>query len=199
MPNWKNEYDKIVSNSDSISKHNFYLPETIAMTYDTDGKPYSDHLFVAPKTGTASFKLNSWEKSVLEQERNRVDFVCWLRNPPNKSWALCIPYHNERNEVQAFYPDFLIIRRDDSGYVVDILEPHDPNRRDNIGKAQGLAKYANENVSAGRIQLIRGKISAGQQIFKRLDLAESSIRDLVSHSNTNNELDNIFEQYSKNM
>ena len=199
MPNWKNEYDKIVSNSDSISKHNFYLPETIAMTYDTDGKPYSDHLFVDPKTGTASFKLNSWEKSVLEQERNRVDFVCWLRNPPNKSWALCIPYHNERNEVQAFYPDFLIIRRDDSGYVVDILEPHDPNRRDNIGKAQGLAKYANENVSAGRIQLIRGKISSGQQIFKRLDLAESSIRDLVSHSNTNNELDNIFEQYSKNM
>ena len=151
MPNWKNEYDKIVSNSDSISKHNFYLPETIAMTYDTDGKPYSDHFFVDPKTGTASFKLNSWEKSVLEQERNRVDFVCWLRDHPNKLWALCLPYHNERNEVQAFYPDFLIVRRDDSAYVVDILEPHDSNRRDNIGKAKALAKYAKENRATGSI------------------------------------------------
>ena len=90
-------------------------------------------------------------------------------------------------------------RRDDSGFIVDILEPHDPNRRDNIGKAKGLANYAKENISTGRIQLIRGKFSSGQQIFKRLDLAKSSIRDLVSRSNTNNELDNIFEQYSENM
>ena len=199
MPSWKNEYDKIVSNSDLISKHNFYLPETIAMTNDADGKPYSDHLFVDKKTGTATIKLNGWEESVLTQERKRSDFVCWLRNHANKSWALCIPYYNERNEVQAFYPDFLIIRRDNSGYVVDILEPHDPNRRDNIGKAKGLADYAKENISVGRIQLIRGKYSSGQQIFKRLDLAKSSIRDLISRSNTNNELDNIFEQHSENM
>ena len=196
---WQHEFDKIVSNSDSISKHNFYLPETIAMSHDNDGKPYSDHLFVDKKTGTATIKLNGWEEATLTEERSRSDFVCWLRNPPNKSWALCIPYYNERNEVQAFYPDFLIIRRDDSGFIVDILEPHDPNRRDNIGKAKGLANYAKENISTGRIQLIRGKFSSGQQIFKRLDLAKSSIRDLVSRSNTNNELDNIFEQYSENM
>lgn len=39
------------------------------------------------------------------------------------------------------YPDFIIIREDGhDDYKVDILEPHDPSRTDNLGKANGLAE-----------------------------------------------------------
>ncbi|MBQ7630644.1 MAG: DEAD/DEAH box helicase family protein [Selenomonadaceae bacterium] len=189
----KNEYNKIVSDADFVSKHNFYLPETIAITHDADGKIYSDHLFVDKISGTAKIKLNGWEEAVLAEERRRKDFVCWLRNVQNKNWALCIKYKNEGNETRAFYPDFLIIRRDDTGYIVDILETHNPNERDNIGKARGLAEYVKENLRIGRVQLIREKNSAGQKFFKRLDVSKSEIREQVLKAATNNGLDNIFE------
>ena len=38
---------------------------------------------------------------------------------------------------------------------MDILEPHDPTRIDNLGKAKGFAEYARQNPGVGRIQLIR--------------------------------------------
>ena len=40
----KREYDRIVSDGDKISEHNFTLPETISVTTDGDGKEYSNHL-----------------------------------------------------------------------------------------------------------------------------------------------------------
>ena len=44
--NLKREYEKIVADSDSITAHNFTLPETINVPHDNDGKIYSDYLFV---------------------------------------------------------------------------------------------------------------------------------------------------------
>ena len=91
------------------------------------------------------------------------------------------------------YPDFLIVRKIDGDYIVDILEPHDPSRRDNIGKAKGLAEYAKQNSGVGRIQLIR----KFEENFQRLDLSKGEIREKISRISTNNELDNIFEEYGK--
>lgn len=65
-------------------------------------------------------------------------------NPSRASWALCIPYEMD-NEIKPAFPDFIIIRKDDIlGYVIDILEPHNPELKDNLGKAKGFAEYARQ-------------------------------------------------------
>lgn len=191
------QYNTIVSDGDIVSKHNFRLPEIIQQPRDVNGKEYTDHLFV-DDSGVAKINLNSWEEGVLKEEQAQPDYVCWLRNPPRKAWSLCIPYEM-RGEQKPAYPDFLIVRRDNDGeYVIDILEPHDPTRIDNLGKAKGFAEYARQNPGVGRIELIRkGKDGTGHERFKRLDMARSSIRDKVSHVMTNDELDHIFDTDGK--
>ena len=187
------QYDAIVSNGDAVSKHNFRLPETISLLHEVNGKDYEDHLFV-DDNGKARINLNNWEEGVLAEEQRQADFVCWLRNPPRKPWSLCIPYETGGEQKRA-YPDFIIIRKgSDDEYVVDILEPHDPTRIDNLGKARGFAEYARQNPGVGRIQLIRmGKDAVGHNRFKRLDMAMSTVRDKVSRAMTNDELDHIFD------
>lgn len=190
----RKQYDSIVSDGDIVSKHNFRLPETIQVPYETGGKEYRNHLFVSLVTGVATMKLNTWETGVIEEEEKQSDFVCWIRNPSRGSWALCVPYEID-NEARPTFPDFIVIRQDNVlGYVIDILEPHNPEFKDNLGKAKGFAEYARQNPGVGRIQLIRmGKDTAGKNRFKRLDMSKSAIRDKVSHAITNDELDHIFD------
>ena len=190
----RKEYDSIVSDGDPVSKHNFRLPETIQVPHEAGGKEYRDHLFVSETTGTAKLKLNAWEAELIETEEKRSDFVCWIRNPSRGSWALCIPYEID-GEIKPTYPDFIIVRRDERvGYVIDILEPHSPEFKDNLGKAKGFAEYARQNPGVGRIQLIRmSKDAVGKNQFKRLDMYRTAIRDKVSHAINTDELDHIFD------
>lgn len=123
----RKEYDSIVSDGDPVSKHNFRLPETIQVPHELGGKEYRNHLFVSDITGVATMKLNTWEAGVIEEEEKREDFVCWIRNPSRGSWALCVPYEID-GEIKPTYPDFIVVRKDRVlGYVVDILEPHNPD------------------------------------------------------------------------
>ena len=189
---FKKKYDDIVSDGDIVSKHSLRLPETIRVPHEMEGKLYSNHLFV-DDSGTALINLNGWERKVIAEEEQQENFVCWLRNPSRGSWALCIPYEID-GETKPTYPDFLIIRRDSSEYVVDILEPHDSTRLDNLGKAKGFAEYARQNPGVGRIQLIRmQRDSVGRERAFRLDMSKSSVRDKVSHCASNDELNHIFE------
>ena len=190
----RREYDSIVSDGDVVSKHNFRLPETIQVPHEAGGKEYRDHLFVSDTTGTAKLKLNGWEADLIAEEEKRPDFVCWIRNPSRASWALCIPYEID-GEIKPTYPDFIVVREDERlGYVIDILEPHSPDFKDNLGKAKGFAEYARQNPGVGRIQLIRmSKDAVGKNQFKRLDMNQSVIRDKVSHAINTDELDHIFD------
>ena len=97
--------------------------------------------------------------------------------------------------MKPAFPDFIIVRSDPIlTYVIDILEPHNPDFKDNLGKAKGFAKYAEEEPRIGRIQIIRqGKDAAGNTRFKRLDLAKGATRDKVLKAQNNDELDHIFE------
>ena len=189
----RKQYSDIIADGDVVSKHNFTLPETISAKVESGGKQYQDHLF-ANEDGVATIRLNSWETAVLEEEQKRPDFVCWLRNPSRQSWSLCIPYEME-GSTKATYPDFIIIRKDpELDYVMDILEPHNPDFKDNLGKAKGFALYANEEPRIGRIQLIRmSKDAAGNNRFKRLDMAKGAIRTKVLAAVNNDELDHIFD------
>lgn len=190
----RKQYDRIVSDGDKVSKHNFRLPETIQVPHDIGGKAYKDHLFVGEDSGVAVLKLNGWESGVISEEEKRTDFVCWIRNPSRGSWALCIPYE-EDGVTKPAYPDFIIVRNDDVlGYVLDILEPHNPDFKDNLGKAKGFAEYARQNPGLGRIQLIRmSKDAAGNNKFKRLDMAKSAVRDKVLKAMSIDELDHLFD------
>ncbi|MBP1927065.1 type III restriction enzyme [Sedimentibacter acidaminivorans] len=190
----RRKYDSIVSDGDIVSKHNFRLPETIQVPHEDGGKEYNNHLFVNDITGVAKLKLNTWEAGVIEEEEKRDDFICWIRNPSRASWALCIPYEIE-SETKPTFPDFIVVRKDVRlGYVIDLLEPHNPYFKDNLGKAKGFAEYARQNPGVGRIQLIRMiKDAAGKHKFKRLDMSKSAIRDKVSHAMTIDELDHIFD------
>ena len=107
---------------------------------------------------------------------------------------MCIPYEIG-NETKATYPDFLIVRSDPQlDYIVDILEPHNPEFKDNLGKAKGFAKYAENEPCIGRVQLIRtGKDAVGKMRFKRLDLSQGAVRDKVLKAQNNDELDHIFD------
>lgn len=131
----------------------------------------------------------------MREEQQCKDFVCWLRNPPRKQWSLCLPRLDEQNNCREFYPDFLVVRRNDNGYIVDILEPHNPDFRDYLSKAKSLAEYAEQKSAVERIQMIHVKTIRGQDISIRLDMSEDTICDRVRHATNNVELDNIFDEY----
>ena len=153
----KKRYSDIIRDGDCVSEHNFSLPETYSERVAQDGKIYTDHL-LANEDGNARIKLNGWEAAVLEEEERRNDFVCWVRNPSRKDWSLCIPYRMN-GEIKSVYPDFLIVRSDSQlGYVLDILEPHSSEFKDNLFKAKGLAEYAEKEKRIGRVQLIRQSV-----------------------------------------
>lgn len=189
----RKQYDDIVANSDIVSKHNFTLPETVSVKIEPTGKKYDNHLF-AYADGMAQIKLNGWESGLIDEESKRSDFVCWLRNPPREKWSMCMPYEMEGVKKPA-YPDFIIVRKDSVlGYVIDILEPHNPNFKDNLGKAKALAQYAKEEPKIGRVQLIRlEKAASGKDKFKRLDMSHGSIRKKVLKAINTDEIDHIFE------
>ena len=189
----KKMYSDIIANGDVVSKHNFSLPETISVRVEADGKKYDNHLF-ADDEGIATIKLNSWEEAVIEEEGKQKDFVCWLRNPSRGTWALRLPYEMH-GETKAMYPDFIIVRYDPIlNYVIDILEPHSFDFADNLGKAKGLARYAEAEPRIGRVQLIHpSKDPAEKTRLKRLDLSKGSVRNKVLQATTNDDLAKIFD------
>ncbi len=187
-------FRSIMADSSEVSVQNFGIPENYVVREDPDGKEYENHLLASETTGIAKIKLStSWEYDLIEEESNRNDFVCWLRNPARASWALCLPY-TIGGETKPFYPDFLIVRKDpELGYIVDILEPHGAQFADNLAKAKALAKYAAEEQRIGRIQLIRKSTDAGgRSRFCRLELTDLTVRGKVLRANNDDELKNIF-------
>lgn len=192
----KRLYFDIIADGDVVSKHSLCLPEIINFHIDESGKEYDNHLYT-DDTGFAKLKLNTWEAGILEEEAKRPGFVCWLRNFPKARWALCIPYEID-GVTKSMYPDFLIIRADEeAGYIIDILEPHGADWKDNLGKAKGLAQYAEEEPTIGRVQLIRqSRDFMGKPRFKRLDFSQGAVREKVKKAINTDEFDRIFEDNS---
>ena len=193
---YRKQYDDIISNGNEVSEHSFRLPQHIRPLIDPKGEKYYNHFFVDEDTGYAKIYLDTWEKAVIDEESQRDDFVCWIRNPSNEKWALCLKRY-ENGMVKSFYPDFLIIRRDPKvGYVIDVLEPHRGDLTDNLSKAKAMVDYAQRQPTApiGRLQLIReGKDSlTGKKRLKRLDMAKSAVKAKIMGIQTTEELDNMF-------
>ena len=187
---WKVQQDfkEIVRDGDEASPQTFQLPTTIVSPPVKEGsKRYASHLFAHAGRGDARISLNDWEEAVIAEEEKRPDFVCWLRNDNKAPWRLRVLYEKDANVQDVFAPDFIIVRREPHiGYVIDILEPHGAQYSDNLPKAQGLARYAQECLRQddatplGRVQMIRkDRDAAGGARLNRLDLMDSGVRAAV--------------------
>lgn len=151
-------------------------------------KAWSKHLYVDEKS-LFSEKFNKWETKVVEAEIAREDLVGWLRNPPRKSWSLCIPY-TLAGERRPLYPDFLFVRFEGGRLIADLLDPHRIDLEDAPSKAAGLAEYADKHCyEFGRVELI---IVEGDEI-RRLDLTDEQTRNRVKAVQTHAHLRQLFE------
>jgi len=194
-------YADIIKSADKVSETNFILPENIEMkkadASDT-GDKYYDHLYIVTDKGYASLSLKTWEKDVLDIERKRSDFVTWYRNPSAaKATNALVLVHTHNGEKKGFHPDFLIVRKDATdGFVVDILEPHNPAFDDNVSKAKALAEYAKKHFTVlGRVEMIRAGKMPHEYI--RLDMCKSLIQDEVLKIQSAEELNHLFDKYGK--
>jgi type III restriction enzyme len=186
-------YEKLTNASVRPIAIPWELPQIIDFSIADSSEEFSKHLYCR-EDGAFMATLNAWESGVVHEElENNV--VAWMRNLDRKNWSLEIPYE-ENGVTTPLYPDLLAVRKDEQGYVFDILEPHDPSRKDNYPKAVGLAKFAEEHWDKfGRIQLIRESRGAdGKNHFFRLDMARTEIRNKVRGITSNTELDRIFDE-----
>lgn len=190
----RNEYNEIGYLGATISQKTFMLPKSFNYPKSPGGNKYATHLYVNDD-GYATIKLNSWEDAVVLEEEKREDFICWIRNPVRAYWSIAFPCKSGIS-YYATYPDILIVRKHGfEDFVLDVLEPHDPTRRDNIEKAHAFAEYAGDFPGVfGRLQLIRQvKGVDGKLHLKRLDLTDLAVRTKVHKASTNDELDTIFD------
>ncbi|MFI3198547.1 MAG: hypothetical protein QX196_09525 [Methylococcaceae bacterium] len=126
---------------------------------------------------------------VIETEIAKQEVVAWFRNVDRKHYSFCLPYEYKGN-IQAMFPDFIVIRQQEDEFVFDILEPHSPGLADSAAKAVGLAKFASKHSDQfGRIELIRVE---GQHI-KRLDVNNNHHRQKVLAVSSNQHLDELFK------
>lgn len=189
----KNIYERLINASVQPIAVPWVLPDSIDFSVPNDSIKFDQHLYCS-EDGIFQTSLNPWESGVVEEELNN-GAVCWLRNLDRKKWSLEIPYEVS-GVTTSMFPDLVIVRADAQGYVFDILEPHDPSRKDNYPKAVGLAKFAEKHWDVfGRIQLIRQQRGPdGRNHFYRLDMSKTPIRNKVRGITSNEELDRIFDE-----
>jgi type III restriction enzyme len=188
----KNIYERLINASAQPIAIPWVLPDSIDFSVSDNSIKIDRHLYCS-EDGTFQASLNPWEKGVIEEELKN-GAVCWLRNLDRKKWSLEIPYE-VGGVITSMFPDLVVVRADAQGYIFDILEPHDPSRKDNYPKAVGLAKFAEKHWDKfGRIQLIRQKKGLdGREHFYRLDMAKVAVRNKVRGITSNEELDRIFD------
>ena len=188
----REKYNKIKEIAKEPESLEMIPPSEIMVGVDkTAGSGYNQfakHLYIDDQ-GEYWAKLNTWETPVIQHEIEKDEVVGWLRNYDRKPWALSMPYEMG-GSINSMYPDFLVVRKNGDGYLVDILEPHSSSLKDSYAKARGLAKYAQKHYNNfGRIELIRvhnGNIS-------RIDLNDDETRRKVLMVGNNSGLDLIFD------
>lgn len=184
----KEKYNVIRESAKEPEKIEFCPPEKILAPKVDGGREYDRHLYVG-EDGKFREDLNTWEDATISAEIPRRNVVGWIRNYERRNWALSIPYERD-GEMKSMYPDFLVVRKERDGFVVDILEPHRPDLEDNWMKAKGLAVYAKKHGDQyGRIEFIR--VAGG--VLKRLDVNEETNRRKIRKVSSNAHLNQLFD------
>lgn len=182
----RSRFQHLILASGKAEVHNWELPDRIV---EKPGKyVWKDHLFVSEQ-GNFAADLNGWEKAFLQWTNKQPDFVCWLRNLPRRDWAFCIPY--EKGGERPFYPDLVVIRKNASEFLVDILEPHDSSRLDTWAKVKGMAIFADQHGMAF------GRLMVGRKIGDTLevvDVADHKVREKARKMGAAADLEALFEE-----
>lgn len=169
------------------------IPSEIHLTKQqiSGSQVYKHHLYSSDNLDFTP-DLKSWERQVLNEELKRHDLVTWLRNYDRKSWALAIPY-KMGNKWERMFPDFIIIRRSDDQYHIDLLEPHSLYLADSIYKAKGLVEFSRKYKDKfDRIELICIYEERGLSKIRRLNLNNKENQDVVMTATGSADLDQIF-------
>ncbi len=190
----KREYEKIVKTHVSTQPFDLCLPDFLVTNKNPDGQIYNDHLY-CNGDGNAVFKLDTWEIDVLEAERQKDGFVCWLRNIPNKESSLCIQY-KAGTELKPLFPDFIIVRKVNDKFEFYLLEPHYTGYADSVPKLKGMAAYSERCTSVGRNEMLRVVNTSSGKIIQSLNVAFSAVRNDVYLMNEHEELNNLFIKYN---
>lgn len=189
------DFRNIVNAEVCTEPYSWLLPDLIVAAQNEDSVLCNDHLYCDDE-GNARFKLNTWELAVLDEERKREDYVCWVRNTPNKKESLCIQYR-KNNQLKPHFPDFIIVRRSADGvWHFDVLEPHRADLNDNLQKALGMADYSKRCSTVERNELIRVVEKNGNQKLLRLDLTDGLVANELNCINTDDELTNLFAKFN---
>lgn len=186
----KSKYDKCTREGEEVSDHSWMIPSTIYLPKGEES--IDEHLFV-DQEGKATFSLNTWEQQIIEDAKKDPYFVCWLRNQDRKTWSICLTYEMN-GKMHPFYPDFVIVRKDDNGgYLLDLIEPHWKDE-DNVPKAKVMAKYVeNEDGNVERFEMTR--VYDNQMLH--LDFADPTISHRLADATKYNDdfLDDLFKEY----
>ena len=186
----KSKYDKCTREGEEVSDHSWMIPSTIYLPKGEES--IDEHLFV-DQEGKATFSLNTWEQQIIEDAKKDPYFVCWLRNQDRKPWSICLTYEMN-GKMHPFYPDFVIVRKDDNGgYLLDLIEPHWKDE-DNVPKAKVMAKYVeNEDGNVERFEMTR--VYDNQMLH--LDFADPTISHRLADATKYNDdfLDDLFKEY----
>ena len=184
----RHAYEKIIKEGDDVSHKLWRLNETITLSKSDNHEERDGHLYVG-KEGTALFKLDEWEKLVLDAEMAEDGFVCWIRNEQRKPWALSIKYE-DKDGTHPMYPDFIVVRKEGGVYTVSLLEPHWETTKDNYYKAKGMVEYAKANPNLSRLELIR---VVDNKIW-RLNFKDAQVRHQMDNVTDNEDLDRLFKK-----
>jgi len=181
----KNRWKLILRDAPTPTLGTISLSQSAVFTKGPDAP--ADHLFV-DESGAAPIKLNNWERAAIKEDLARTGVLAWLRCVDRQAWALSLPW-NDEGITRPFYPDFLVVREEAGGVVVDVLDPHDHTKPDALAKAKGLAEYARIHADEiGHVDLVAevdGKM-------RRIHLDSESVRKSLYAITTNAELLNFY-------
>ena len=192
----KREYEKIVKVHVSTQPFDLLLQDLMVTSKNPDGQIYNDHLY-CDSEGNAVFKLDTWEIDVLDAERQKEGFICWLRNIPNKESSLCIQY-KLGTELKPLFPDFIVVRKVNEKLEFYILEPHFTGYADSVPKLKGMAAYSERCTSVKRNEMLRVVNTSSGKTIQSLNVASSAVRNDVYLMNglDHDELNNLFVRFS---
>lgn len=175
----------------------WHLPDSINFPRKPTDPAWDKHLYIEDN-GKFRAELKPWEAGVLALELPRSNVVGWLRNVDRQPWSLEIPYESG-GQVVPMFPDLVVVPKVGDDYVFNILEPHNPALGDNVEKAVGFAKFAEQHGALfGRIEMLRaGTGAAGKGAFVGLDFNQTNVRKKVMLITSNPQLDALFDSDGK--
>jgi len=184
-------YNRIRRTAQVAEPAPFKPPLTIQGT--TSGDSWPKHVYIDEIDKGFRASVTGWERSVLEVLLGRDDVRWWLRNPPRREWAFSVVYKDEHGDEANMYPDFLVVRQEETGLVVDIVEPHRADEGDTARKLLGLAEFAARHADRfGKIMVVA---KTGDNVFRTLDLSDEAARGAAKAVTTTQSVVRLFDDY----